>query len=177
VYTVRSGLVRLERATAQGGRRILRIYGRGDAMGLEALLQRAYTATAIALGEVELCRIPASLIRELAARYPSLTPGLMERWQLALDGADEWLSELSVGSARYRGMRLLQKMMRYFDDGIVVLPGRSDIGAMLNVTLETASRMISDFKREGLLEGQGPRWFRVDAQRLAAAIAHEVASG
>ena len=66
--------------------------------------------------------------------------------------------------------------MRYFDDGIVVLPARSDIGAMLNVTLETASRLISDFKRDGLLEGQGPRWFRVDAERLAEAIEHEVAS-
>jgi CRP/FNR family transcriptional regulator len=176
VYSVRGGLVRLERSTAQGARRILRIYGRGDAMGLESLLQRSYTASAIALGEVELCRIPASLIRDLSARYPALTQGLMQRWQSALDEADEWLSELSVGSARYRAMRLLQKLMRYFDDGIVVLPARSDIGAMLNVTLETASRLISDFKRDGLLEGQGPRWFRIDAERLAAAIEREVAS-
>jgi len=176
IYTVRSGLARLERSTAQGARRILRIYGRGDVMGLEALLQRPYTASAVALGEIELCRIPASLIRDLSSRYPSLTQGLMQRWQAALDEADEWLSELSVGSARYRAMRLLQKLMRYFDDGIVVLPARSDIGAMLNVTLETASRLISDFKRDGLLEGQGPRWFRVDAERLAEAIEHEVAS-
>lgn len=177
VYTLRSGLARLERSTAQGVRRILRIYGRGDVLGLESLLGRPHGATAVALGEVELCRIPTALVHELSAQYPPLTVDLMQRWQRALDEADEWLSDLSVGSARYRALCLLRKLTRYFDAGIVVLPARGDIGAMLNVTLETASRLISDFRREGVLEGEGPRWFRVDAERLAAAIERAIASG
>lgn len=177
LYTVQAGLARLERSTAQGARRVVRLYGRGDIVGLEALLGRPYTGSAITLGEVELCRIPTALVRDFSARFPALTEDLMRRWQSALDEADEWLSELSVGSARYRALRLLQKLLRYFDSGIVVLPGRSDIGAMLNVTLETASRLISEFKREGLLEGEGPRWFRIDPERIAAAILREVAAG
>lgn len=176
VYTLRSGLVRLERSTAIGARRVVRLFGRGDVAGLEAMLGRAYSGSATALGDVEICRIPTSLVRGLALQHPELTQDLMERWQQALDDADEWLSELSVGSARYRALRLLQKLLRYFDDGIVALPGRGDMGAMLNLTVETSSRLISEFRRDGLLEGDGPRWFKVDIPRLEAAVLHELSS-
>lgn len=177
VYTLRSGLVRLERSTAIGARRVVRLFGRGDLAGLEALLGHAYSGSATALGEVEICRIPTSLVRGLTLQHPELAQDLMARWQQALDDADEWLSELSVGSARYRALRLLQKLLRYFDDGIVALPGRGDMGAMLNLTVETSSRLISEFRRDGLLEGDGPRWFKVDTRRLDAALEYELSAG
>jgi CRP-like cAMP-binding protein len=47
-YIIASGLVRFERVTAAGGRRIIRIAGSGDLIGQEALLRQAHRDDAVA---------------------------------------------------------------------------------------------------------------------------------
>lgn len=174
VYTIRSGLVRFERSTAQGGRRIVRLAGRGDLIGQEALLQRPYADEAVSCTPVQLCRIPRSLVDELAQGQGGLPRELMLRWQLALDAAEAWLSELSTGSARQRLLRLLLRLAEHADaQGVVWLPRREEIGAMLDVTMETASRQVSALKREGVLTLVGGRSARVHLQALQQCLQAE----
>ncbi len=67
-----SGIVRFERVTERGDRRIVRLVGRGDLIGQEVLLRRPYADDAVACTPVQLCRIPAHLVDGLAARHPAL---------------------------------------------------------------------------------------------------------
>ena len=55
-------------------------------------------------------------------------------------------------------------------DGRIWLPQRDEIGAMLNLTFETASRLISQFKREGLIELPDLRHARIDGPALQHAL-------
>ena len=55
VYTVRSGIVRFERSTAAGDRRIVRLAGRSSLVGMEAMLGQTYAADAIACTPVRAC--------------------------------------------------------------------------------------------------------------------------
>lgn len=152
-YTVREGVVRLERSSERGDRRIVRLAGRGDLIGMEAMLGQTYAADALACTPVKVCRLPRVLLDDLAADQPQLLRDMMKRWQAALDEADEWLTELSVGSARWRMLRLLLKLSEFGDaDGRVWLPARQEMGAMLGMTVETASRLVSSLKREGVLD-------------------------
>lgn len=170
VYTVRAGVAMLERLTPNGERRIVRLAGSGDLIGLEALLDQTYSCRAVAFTDVAVCRIPAALVRELGSASPSLTQDLMSRWQRALDEADDWLSELSSGSARERVLRLVLKFTDYFGGERIALPMREDIGAMLGMTLETASRIVSQLRREGLLVTQGGTDVTVDVAGVLAAL-------
>lgn len=158
-YTVRSGVVRLERITERGERRILRLAGRGDTLGLESVLGQSYACDAIACNDVQLCRVPRSLIDELSLGEPQLMRDMMKRWQRALDDADEWLTELCTGPARHRVLRLLLKLSEYAEspDLPVWLPSRQEMSAMLDMTVETASRLISQLKREGVLTAHSQR--------------------
>lgn len=176
VFTVRAGIVRFERSTEQGERRIVRLAGRGDLIGQEALLQRPYADEAIACTPVQLCRIPRHLVDELAAAQGSLPRELMLRWQQALDAAESWVAELSTGPARRRLLRLLQRLADLAEPGQPVwLPRREEIGAMLDITVETASRMISRLRREGVLELGAVRSARVDRAALERALQDETA--
>ena len=75
------------------------------------------------------------------------------RWQLALDAADSWLTDLSTGPARRRLLLLLLRLSEHTgSDSVIWLPRREEIGAMLDLTVETASRQIAALRREGLLE-------------------------
>jgi len=177
VYTIRSGLVRFERTTERGDRRIVRLAGRGDLIGQEALLQRPYADEAVTCTPVQLCRIPRGLVEELASGGGALPRELMLRWQMALETAEAWVAELSSGPARRRVLRLLLRLSHLAESvGIVWLPRREEIGAMLDITLETASRQVSALRREGVLELMPPRSARVDAEALRSALRREDAA-
>jgi CRP/FNR family transcriptional regulator, anaerobic regulatory protein len=172
-YTVRSGVVRLERTNERGERRILRLAGRGDTLGMEAVLGQSYAADAVACTEVDVCRIPRSLLEELTRGQPDMMLDLMRRWQRALDDADEWLTELCAGPARHRMLRLLLKLSEFSDDGRVWMPARLDMSAMLDMTIETASRLVSQLKREGVLDTPDQRHARIHMDALLAALRAE----
>jgi len=176
VYTVRAGLVRFERTTERGDRRIVRLAGRGDLIGQEALLQRPYADEAVACTPVQLCRIPRTLIDELARGEGTLPRELMLRWQVALDAAETWVADLSTGPARRRLLRLLLRLSEHADPGGQIwMPRREEIGAMLDMTVETASRLISALRREGVLElaRSRSRSARLDAAALQKALRAE----
>ena len=171
LYTVRAGIVRLERVTTGGERRIVRLAGRGDLVGLEALLMQPYADEAVACTPVRLCRIPRALIDELGGSQRGLQRELMQRWQRALEQAESWLADLSSGAARRRMLRLLAELDRLGgQSGEIWLPRRDEIGAMLAMTMETASRLVSQFRREGILELRPPQHARLDRARLATAL-------
>jgi len=171
VYTIRAGLVRFERTTERGDRRIVRLAGRGDLIGQEALLQRPYADEAVACTPVQLCRIPRTLVDELSQGQGSLPRELMQRWQVALDAAEAWVADLSTGPARRRLLRLLLRLADHPDTaGLIWLPRRDEIGAMLDMTLETASRLVSALRREGVLELAPNRSARLDTAALQRAL-------
>lgn len=176
-FTVREGVVRLERTNARGERRIVRLAGRGDLVGIEALLGQSHAGDAVACTPVAVCRLPRSLVDDLAGQNPQLLRHLMGRWQRALDDADEWITELLAGTARWRMLRLLLKLSEHADaEGRIWLPSRQEMGAMLDLTVETASRLVSALKREGVLVGDGGRQARLDMDALLAQL-REAAAG
>lgn len=174
LYTIRSGIVRFERLTTGGDRRIVRLAGRGDLIGLEALLHKPYADDAVACTPLELCRIPRALVSDLDQGGHALLMEVMRRWQQALEQAETWVAELGSGSARRRVLRLLELLERHTDAaGPIWLPRREDMGAMLNMTVETGSRVISRLRREGVLVLMPPSQAQLDRTRLAKALQAE----
>jgi CRP/FNR family transcriptional regulator, anaerobic regulatory protein len=166
LFTVRSGSLKLVQYLPDGSQRIVRIARTTDVLGLEAVLDEGYQHEAIALHVTEVCRFPARLVRELGRDSPGLHRELMARWQRALTEADAWLTELSTGSARQRVARLLLRLVRDRETSECQLFGREDMGAMLGVTTETASRTIAEFKRQSLLVETAPNLFLLDIPNL-----------
>lgn len=170
MYTLRSGIVRFERVTAAGDRRIVRLAGPGHLIGQETLLSAPHADDAVACTPVQACRLPRTLVDELARSEPQVVRELMRRWQAAVVAAEQWASELTAGPARRRVLSLLHQLVQLSDgDDGTWLPRREDMGAMLDLTTETASRIVSALRREGVLQALSKQHVRVDAQRLDAA--------
>lgn len=151
LFTIRSGLVKLTQFLPDGTQRIVRLLRKTDLLGLEALIEPEYPHTATVLQSTEICRLPVDFVRALSHTNPQLFHELMARWHKALSNADRWITELSTGSSRDRVVRLLLWLAEARDDERCDLFSREDLGAVLGLTTETASRTMAELKRQGFI--------------------------
>jgi CRP-like cAMP-binding protein len=151
IYTLRSGMIKLVRITLDGRTRIVRVLRTGDVVGLEALASERYDSDAIALTPVSVCRIPLEVIQKLSAGSPRLHSQLMQKWQRALKEADDWLADMNFGVARQRVGNLILKMRSPSNPDVSMVFSREDMGAMLDLKLETVSREVSRLVRVGAI--------------------------
>jgi len=163
MFTVRSGMLKLVQYLPDGGQRIVRLARSTDVVGLECLVKPKYQHDAMVLQPTEVCRFPVDVVQQLSRENPALHLELMNRWERALEEADAWLTELSTGSARERVARLLLRLVRGADCSLF---SREDMGAMLGITTETASRTIAEFKRKALITESAPNQFTLDVDGL-----------
>jgi len=166
VVTVRRGYLTLRAELPDGSFRILRLLRSGDVAGDEALHHSTYRLTAVALGEVDLCRIPVPVIRQMAERRPEIFDGLHQRWEGSLVQAERFMLELLSGEANQRVARLLC-FLQDFASAAPPRLSRQEMAAVLGLTMETTSRVCSAFMQRGWLsEGDGS--FSIDRAALEA---------
>jgi len=164
VYMVRDGLIKLEQFLPDGSQRIVRLVKADMAIALEAMLGNECQHQAVALKKTKVCKITLDVLHRIESETPRLHKQLMTFWHTNVSEADTWLTHLSTGSARARMARLLLLL----SDGVenFEMLSREDIGAMLGITTETASRMIAEFRRLGAISPFAPRRFTADRDLL-----------
>jgi CRP/FNR family transcriptional regulator len=162
LYSVRRGLVKLlERSPAAPPAHIVRLLGRGAALGLEGLEEGVYWHSAIALQETDLCRIPLEVVRRLQAGNPLLVDRLFRQWEAYLAFADRWITELSTGPVRSRVRCLLALLVEVSDRpaGQIELPFSDDLAAIPGASVESVSRTLAELKRGKVLVRVAPRTY------------------
>ena len=156
LFIVREGLVKLITYLSNGQCRIVRLHKPGSMIGMEGLLGSSHGHTAVAVGAVEVFEAPLSELLSLKDEAPQLYAGLLEKWYEYLTWADTWITEFSTGKIRARVARLVHFLARFEEDTgpqVVELLTTEEMSDILGVTPESVSRVIADFKREGILEG------------------------
>jgi CRP-like cAMP-binding protein len=154
IYSIRRGMVKLVHVAQDGDNRIVRLLGPGSAIGLELLDgAEGYHHTAIAVTQVDLCKIPVATTLQLTHEHPKLCAQVGQQLQDQLNLADQWIVALSTGSARQRVAQLVLILEKFFSDeeGAFMLLSREDMAAMTGIAVETVSRMIAEFKRQKIL--------------------------
>lgn len=162
LYTVREGLVKLEQYLPDGSQRIVSLLRQGDVAGLEATVANTYEHAAIVLQPAKVCRLPKEVVTRLT---PRLNRQLMNKWHDMVQRSHECTRELSTGSARQRVARLMLMLAPPAVESCRLF-GREDVGALLGITTETASRVIAEFRRQGLLTEISSNIFRRDVAAL-----------
>jgi CRP-like cAMP-binding protein len=167
VFVVRGGLVKLSHYLPNGDERIVRILKPGDTAGLEALFMDPYHHTAVTLTRAHVCRVPITLMEQLDREVPDFHRQLLRQFQRSLNEAEAVLTDLSTGSAHGRVARLLIFLARNHGTSSVTLISREDMGAILGITTESASRIVAEFRRAGILTHCKAGVCNGDLQRLA----------
>ncbi|MCU0982010.1 MAG: Crp/Fnr family transcriptional regulator [Pirellulaceae bacterium] len=175
IVVIRFGLVKLVDYSPTGSERILLLAGRGNAIGLDALLNKPMRHDAVSIRPTSICRIPVRSLEQLAATRPDLHLRLMSFWQDSLAFAEQSLSGFSCGPTPARIARLILfraaiEKSRKTDE--ITLLHRQDMAAILGVSPENISRAIAKLKREKSL-----RKLKRDVYQCNLARMRELATG
>jgi CRP/FNR family transcriptional regulator, anaerobic regulatory protein len=151
VAVIRSGLVKLMLYSPSGRERIVRLAMPGDTIGLESILGGRLHHNAVALTTAQLCCIPRDIVDRRANDHPEFARRLMAEWNASVEDAERFLTDLSTGTAHERVARLLLYLQERVGIGPCPEITREDMAALLGITMETTSRVIAEFKRDGHL--------------------------
>ncbi len=171
VFTLRNGLVKLIAGADTATSRIVRVLGRGAAVGLESASGGTYEHTAIALRDLNLCRIPRAVLLALGEQHPGLLAGLVSKWREHALLADRWISTICVGKQKGKEIALIRLLIEISGDPIdtVRLPRTADMAAILGCSPEGVSRRMAKLKRQGLLRRVAPWTYQCDPSLIAGA--------
>ncbi len=153
-YTLREGAVKLVKPLRSGQEVILRLLHHGDLFGFEGMQEELHRHDAISLTQGKVCRLDLIELQVLSERLPKIREAIFRRWQEALRDSEERVVELGAKKAEARlATFLLQWACRYPQLRSLPFPlTRQDLAAFLGLSVEHVSRLMAEFKRQGLLQ-------------------------
>lgn len=175
LYVVADGNVKLLQHSLSGQNVMLDVLKPGEFFGsLSILGDSEYTETAVAQTGCCALSIGADAFRDILQDYPQVALKLIDIMAGRLASAHEMIRQLSSHSVEQRIahvlMKLADKLGQEKEIGLLIeLPlSRGDLAEMVGTTTESASRVMSQFQKEGLIRS-GRRWVAItDREGLQA---------
>jgi len=172
VYAVRSGAFKTIGVSSNGVEKITGFHLSGEVMGLDAINNERHNYTAVALEDSEVCVIPYAELTELALHVPELQQELFRLLSRDISRDHGLMLLLGSMTAEQRLAAFLLSLSRrykrlgYSAECFILRMTREDIGNYLGLTLETVSRLMSRFQRDGLVAIQQREVTFKDGNRL-----------
>lgn len=171
VFILAEGKVKLYKTGDQGKQQIFRICGKGEIFGFHPIFTNdIYPDTAETLSKCTIGFIPREDFMEVInTSYPvclRLLDLLCQEFRDFIE-QETALVQKPLREKVAKCMLTLQEV--YFDKdaghAVLTLP-RSDLADYVGTTIESLSRMLHDYKEEGLIEVEGRKIHLTDVERL-----------
>jgi len=173
LYVVVKGEVKLLKQTEDGREMIVEMAYPGEVFGEEAIFDgEPYPLTAQALGDVELLSVSRTDFFAFLRDNPDLALEIITELGQRLREAQNTIRALAMERVEWRIARTLLMLSRKAGvvdaDGVSIdLPlTRQDIADMAATTVETTIRVLSNFKKLGLVETEKGRIIIRDKPKL-----------
>lgn len=169
IYLVVSGNVKTIKIASDGRELLTGMYGAEEYFGVAAFLAgEDYTETAEAIADTALCLLPREPLEELINKYPDVSSGFIKLLANNVLNKEEQLLQLAYHSVR---KRMADALIRVFKQKGQDLTGsinvsRDNLATMAGMATETVSRILSDFKDEGLIEKKASQITVLDPGKL-----------
>lgn len=177
LFVVADGRVKLLRHSLSGKHVLLDMLTPGEFFGsLSTLGDEVYTDTAEAQTHTCVLAIDASDFRQVLKTYPQVALRVVDIMAERLRTAHERVRQLSALSTEGRIATILLALSKKFgisgDVGLLIQTPltRDDLAAMSGTTTETASRVMSQFQKDGLVR-TGRKWVSILDQQALKRIA------
>ncbi|QNH62610.1 Crp/Fnr family transcriptional regulator [Hymenobacter sediminicola] len=171
LHCIHQGRVKVSKVSGDGKEQILSLRKEGDALGFQALSDGGcYVSSAVALNDCVVCMVPRPDFYSLLEQNTQFSHALMRLLAQMLGETQKRVLHTAYKPVRERLAEALLLLYRFFqpDTGTTFsIPiSREDLAALMSTAKETASRLLSEFRDEGLVTTQGSRITVLDLKGL-----------
>jgi CRP-like cAMP-binding protein len=171
VYCVRSGVSKLSKLSANGKDQIVKLASKGEVLGQRSVIsQESTNLSAIAVDTMEVCFIPKESITTTLQKNPDFTLEVLRHMAHDLKEADDVIVNISQKTVKQRMAEAFLYLKNNFGedaDGFLSLTlSREDISNVVGTATESAIRIISEFKKNGLIRTSGKKIGIKDERKL-----------
>jgi CRP/FNR family transcriptional regulator len=177
LYAVRFGHFKTYQVNAAGEQQITGFQMAGELLGMDAISSERHHCDAVALEDSEVCEIPFSRLEELFGHVPALLRHFHRIMSQEITREQNVMLLLGNMRAEQRfAVFLVNLSARYAARGYSATTfqlrmSREDIGNYLGLTIESVSRLLSRFKKQGWLQVDKREMTLLDPVRLKAMAA------
>ncbi|WP_286261812.1 fumarate/nitrate reduction transcriptional regulator Fnr [Thalassotalea atypica] len=172
LYAIRSGTFKTYTIDANGEEQITGFHLAGDLLGFDAISNTEHQSFAQALETAMVCEIPYDTLDQLSDSMPSLKRQVLRLMSQEIRTDQNMLSLLNRKNAEQRLATFIASLCdRYKERGLSskefrLTMTRGDIGNYIGLTVETISRLLNRFHKEGLIEVNGKLITILDRDKL-----------
>lgn len=177
-FAVRSGAVKTYIETSSGEEQVTGFYLPGEIVGLDSINSNQHSCSAKALERTSVCEIPIAKLEALSAQIPSLQHHFFQLMSQEIQNSQYLSMLLSKKTAEERIASLLVSLSTRFrrrklSPTEIHLPmARNDIANFLGLAVETVSRVLTRFQKQGLIKLQSRDVELLDLESLTNIIDH-----
>ncbi|WP_323788022.1 Crp/Fnr family transcriptional regulator [Psychroserpens sp.] len=160
VFCVKDGVCKLSKLSANGKDQIVKLVVKGDLLGQRSLVgDESANLSAIALNDMEVCFIPKSEIMNDLQKNPKFTLDMLQQMAHDLKDSDNVIVDMAQKSVKNRMADVLLYVNDHFgvdQNGFLSITlAREDYANIVGTATESAIRILSQFKKEGLISTKG----------------------
>ncbi len=171
VFCVKSGVCKMTKLSANGKDQIVKLTQKGELLGQRSLISdEPANLSAIAIEDMEVCFIPKSEIIGFFNKNNSFSMNVMKSVCGDLKDADDTLVDLAQKNVKERLAQTLLYLEETFgvleDKSLRLQLSRDEIASIIGTATESCIRLLSEFKKLGLIELQGKKITLLDKVKL-----------
>ncbi len=171
VYCVRNGISKLSKLSANGKDQIVKLVTKGEVLGQRSVIADELTnLSAVAVDDMEVCFIPKENIVLALNSNPAFAIEILRHMAHDLKEADDVIVNMSQKTVKQRVAEAFLYLKNSFGEdkeGFLYLTlSREDIANVVGTATESCIRIISEFKKQGLLKTSGKKIAIVDQKGL-----------
>ncbi len=171
IFCIREGICKLSKLSSNGKDQIVKLVARGDIMGQRSLIgDESANLSAVAINDMEVCFIPKSEILDDLQKNNNFSMTMLQKMADELKLSDNIIVDMAQKSVKQRMAEALVQIYETFgteeNEALSVILSREDYANIVGTATESAIRILSQFKKEGLISTKGKQIIIEDVNGL-----------
>lgn len=171
IFCIKKGVCKLTKLSPNGKDHIVKLVSKGELLGQRSLIsEEAVNLSAVALEDMEVCFIPKTEVMGFFDKNNQFSMNVMKNICGDLKEADGHMVDMAQKSVKERLAETLLHLHDTFgvneDNSLQIQLSRDELASMIGTATESCIRLLSDFKKLGMIELVGKKITLTDISKL-----------
>ena len=171
VFCISDGICKVSKMSSNGRDQIIHLVQKGDILGERSLVtDEVANLKATAINDMEVCFIPREEIIKDLEKNPEFSMNVLKDLASSLKSADNVIVDMAQKTVKQRLAEMLINLEDKFghdvENVLNIHLSREDIANIIGTATESAIRLLSEFKKEGVIKLKGKNISLVDLSKL-----------